>query len=114
MKVIIPKTGKMLARNLTVASSLFMRMKGLLGKKRLSRGEGIWLKPCKGVHTFGMRFPIDVIVLDQNLGVIAIISDLKPNRITGIFKKAVSVLELPADSAQECGLLPGDIVEMIA
>lgn len=113
MKAIVKQSGIELANKLNIASSLFMRMKGLLGRKDLSSGEGLWLKPCKGVHSFGMRFAIDVVVLDRNLGVIAIINSLQPNRTTGIFRKAETILELPACSVASCGLKTGDTVEMI-
>ena len=113
MRAVTRISGKELASNLTVADSVFTRMKGLLGKKSLAYGEGIWLKPCKGIHTLGMRFPIDVVVLDKNLNVIAIIDALKPNRLTAIYSKAATVLELPAHSAAKSGLSTGDVIEII-
>ena len=114
MRAVIRDTGKELANDLTVADSLFARMKGLLGVTFLAPGEGIWLRPCKAVHTFGMRFAIDVVVLDRNRSVLAVINGLKPNRATAIYRRASTVLELPAHSAVAAGLSPGDIIEMIA
>lgn len=78
---------------------MFDRMKGLLGRKSLHDGESLWIKPCNSVHTIGMRFPIDVIFLDKKNRVLAIKKNLQPNRLTPIYFKATSVLELP------CGII---------
>ena len=63
MRAINSTRNRELAGSLTVADKLLLRMKGLLGRKSLDHGEGLWIKPCMGIHTFGMRFPIDVIFL---------------------------------------------------
>jgi uncharacterized protein len=89
-------TKKEIAVRLTRANTVFSRMKGLLGRKSLGEGEGLLISPCKGVHTFGMKFPIDVIVLDNNNCIIAVSTNLAPNRLTPLFMRAASVIELPA------------------
>jgi len=114
MKAVLNNSGRVLVGNLTVADSIFSRMKGLLGKDKLSTGDGLWIKPCKGVHTFGMKFAIDVIFLNRNQRVIAIKNDLKPNRITAIYFGALTVLELPADTARELQLSIGDVIDFVA
>lgn len=114
MKIIICNSNKVLVGNLMVADSIFARMKGLLGLTSFPKGSGIWLKPCKGVHTLGMKFAIDVIFMDRENRVIKIIKELKPNRITAIYSGAATVLELPAYTASESGLSTGDVIEMIA
>ena len=53
-----------------IANTSLSRMFGLLGRRGLSTGEGLWIKPSSGVHTFGMMFAIDVIGLDKNLRVV--------------------------------------------
>ena len=88
--------GKMVAGNVFVAAGIFARIKGLIGRKSLPQGDALLLDPCNGIHTFGMRFPIDVLFLDRNNVVVAIRKDLVPNRITPLFLAAKSTLELPA------------------
>jgi len=112
MKAIIQNSSKELAGNLIVADSIFSRMKGLLGRNFLPEGTALWLIPCKGVHTFGMKFPIDVIMIDRENRVIAINANLMPNRITSIYPSAATVMELPAGSAAAVKLVTGDILEV--
>src|SRR5271157_3451834 len=55
------------ATSIEVADSGAKRNKGLLGRKGLDPGEGLWIIPCESVHTFGMQFPIDLVYLDRGL-----------------------------------------------
>ncbi|MFZ3207512.1 MAG: DUF192 domain-containing protein [Geobacteraceae bacterium] len=89
-------TNKEVASHVVVADTLFLRLKGLLGRKALTAGEGLLIKPCKGVHTFGMRFPIDVVFLDKQNFVIACKKNMAPNRLTPVYPRAATVLELSA------------------
>jgi hypothetical protein len=114
MQAVIKNSGRILVGNLTVADSIFCRMKGLLGKEGLPDGEGLWIKPCNSVHSFGMKFTIDVIFLNKEQRVITIKSELKPNRLTAIYFGASSVLELPAGSAREAQLSVGDVIDFAA
>jgi uncharacterized protein len=95
IKAINNRTGKVLATNVRVADTLFTRMKGLLGRKVLPKGEALWIKPCFSVHTFFMKFAIDVIFLNKKNQVIAAITNLTPNRLTRLYPQSFSVLELP-------------------
>src|SRR4030042_2198541 len=90
MKAYNVRNSKELSNNVAVADSLLKRMKGLLGKKEMLDGEALWIKPCISVHTFFMKFPIDVLFLDKRNRVIATISNLQPNRITGVYFKSTS------------------------
>lgn len=112
MKAIIRNSNIELVGNLMVADSIFARMKGLLGRNSLPEASGIWLKPCKGVHTFGMKFTIDVVFLSTDHRVVAVYNNLPPNRITRIYSKAATVIELPATTAASKGLLTGDIIDI--
>lgn len=87
-------------------------MKGLLGKERLEAGEGLLLRPCKGIHTFFMKFPIDAIFLSKENQVVSIVHALPPNRMSNIYLRAVSVLELPAGTLGE-SVVVGDTIEFI-
>ena len=112
MKVTNLRNGKELSNNVAEADSLFKRMKGLIGKTEMKAGEALLIKPCMSIHTFGMRFPIDVIFLNKKNEVITIIKNLKPNRITRVYPKAVSVLELPAGTLKEIDTRVGDEIEI--
>ena len=82
-------------------------MRGLLGRDRLERGEGLLLRPASSIHTFFMRFPIDAVWLDRNLVVVGVTRDIAPWR-TAAQRGARAVLELPAGEAAALGLEPGD------
>lgn len=106
MKAVLTKNSIVLGSDIYLAENLLTRLKGLIGKQHLSPGQGLLIRPCKGIHTFFMRFPIDVVFLDKKNIVIACIRKLPPNRISAIYRKAHSVLELPPgtlDSATEIG-----------
>jgi uncharacterized membrane protein (UPF0127 family) len=92
-----------------VAATPFTRLRGLLGRKSLPRGQGILLRPAGSVHTFFMRFTIDVVFLDDELRVVAIAADLRPWRAAGK-RGARAVLELPAGECARRGLAVGDQV----
>lgn len=112
MKAFNDTSGKTLANNLAVADTLPTRMKGLLSRKELAGGEGLWIKPCNGVHTFGMHFPIDVVFLDRQLRVISVTQSLPPNRMTRIHINAASVLELPSGITAQTGTVTGDAISI--
>jgi uncharacterized membrane protein (UPF0127 family) len=96
MRAVLVASDRELAARVKVADSFLLRLRGLLGAASLPHGEGLWLIPCKGVHTFGMRFPIDVVFLDSEQRVVAAVSRLLPYRVTPVYRLAASVLELPA------------------
>jgi uncharacterized protein len=64
------ETGRIVADRVTVASRRVDRAVGLLRRSHLDAGEGLWITPCHGVHTWFMRFTIDVLALDAD-GVVA-------------------------------------------
>jgi uncharacterized protein len=109
MKARNATSGKELAGNLAVAATPFARAKGLLGRTAHSRGEGLLLKPCKGVHSFFMKFPIDVVFLDRNNLVVAV-EQLRPQRITSIFLRSACAIELPAGTVAQSGTVIGNEV----
>jgi uncharacterized protein len=110
MKAIDRTSGNELAPNLALANTLFARFKGLLGTSALPAGAGLWIKPCKGVHTFGMKFPIDVLFLDKEKRVVGLAKTLPPNRISRLYARASSVIELPAGTIDAAGSCIGNEV----
>jgi uncharacterized protein len=103
--------GTILASRLELAGTGESRRKGLLGRESLARGEGLWITPCESVHTFFMRFAIDLIYLDRKLRVRKIRSNVTPWHVSACFS-AHSVLELPAGAIHESRTECGDAVEI--
>jgi uncharacterized protein len=97
---------------ITLADTSLSRMVGLLGKRQLDAGCGVLIRPSSGVHTFGMRFPIDVIALDRNLRVLKLWQRLAPYKITPMSLGTHSVLELSSGQIRACGIEVGDQLEM--
>jgi hypothetical protein len=87
-------------------------MKGLLGKKELPQGEALWIKPCFSVHTFFMKFAIDVLFLNKKNQVIAAINNLTRNRMTRLYPQSLSVLELPTGTIDDTNTAIGDKIEI--
>jgi uncharacterized protein len=90
-----------------VANDSRSRRKGLLGRNGLAPGEGLWIVPCESVHTWGMRFPIDVVYLDRKNRVRKLRRDMAPWRIS-MCLLARSVLEFPAGTIARTLTQPGD------
>jgi uncharacterized membrane protein (UPF0127 family) len=91
-----------------VADTHVARLLGLIGRMRLRSDEAVWIVPSRGIHTFGLMFPIDVIYLDAQNRVIHVIENLGPLRIAGIRRQCASVLELPARTIYGTGTQVGD------
>jgi uncharacterized membrane protein (UPF0127 family) len=96
-----------------VAGSGLKRNKGLLGRERLSLGGGLWILPCQAVHTFGMRFPIDLVYLDRKKRVRKVTGEVPPGRLSACLF-AHSVLELPPGTIHATQTQLGDTLEFSA
>src|SRR6202795_3815818 len=85
-----------LATALLVPRTHWSRFRGLMApnSSHFSRGQGLWINPSHGIHTFAMRFPIDAVYLDRERIVIHIEEELKPARLPAVRVPAVSVLGL--------------------
>ena len=103
-----------LATSLALADTHWSRLRGLLGTppSDFRNGCGLWIVPCRGVHTWAMRFPIDVIYLDSSRTVVHIECDLQPWRFAPVRMHAASVLELPCQTISETGTAVGDRIEI--
>jgi uncharacterized protein len=103
-----------LATQLAVAQTHWSRLRGLLGtsKDDFGNGRGLWIRPCRGVHTLAMRFPIDVVYLDRAGTVVYLQHDLQPWRFSPVRMQAASVLELPSHTAARTETALGDRIEI--
>lgn len=99
--------GQVVCERCLLAEAPFARMRGLLGRDRLERGQGLLLRPASSIHTFFMRFPIDAVWLDRDLRVVGVTHDVAPWR-TVAQPGARAVLELPAGEAAALGLETGE------
>ena len=103
--------GTILGDCVRVAESGLSRIVGLLGERKLTPGDGLLIVPSQGVHTLGMLFPIDVLVLDNDWKVLGVRQRMRPFMVTRIYFRAAAVLELPAGTVEHSGTRIGDSVE---
>ena len=112
-------TGRTLASRVEKADDAGSRSKGLLGRESLGPDEGLWIVqpplawfvPCPTIHTFFMKFPIDVLFLDGGLRVLRSIEGMKPWRLSPWVLSAHSILELKAGTLQG-KVRAGDLLEL--
>ena len=102
--------GTVLATRLELADSGPKRNKGLLGRKGLEDGGGLWIIPCESVHTFFMQFAIDLVYLDRDYRIRKVRRAVGPWRLSVCFS-AHSILELPAGTIAATQTQRGDVVE---
>ena len=89
-----------------VADTALTRMRGLLGRRGLARGQGLLIEPTWSVHTWFMRFPIDVVFVDRDLVVLKVVPELPAWR-TAACRGAKATFELAAGEAARRGVVPG-------
>ena len=99
--------GGVVCERCELADTMATRMKGLLGRKELPVGSGLWIRPASSIHMFFMRFPIDAVFLDRDLRVVGIAESLRPWRVAWR-RGAHIVLELPAGEAERQQLRPDE------
>ncbi len=99
---------KIICQNGQMADSLWERIVGLLRHSSLAPGDGLWIEPCNSIHSFFMKFAIDVVYLDSGYRVLKIRKNYKPWRMDFPVFGAKAVLELPVGGAGD--LKEGDIL----
>lgn len=92
------------------ARTFWQRLRGLLGRTELAPGEGLVIGPCNSIHTFGMKFPIDVLFLTGKGQVVAAFESVRRGKIIPFVKDASLVLELPAGIIRESRTTAGDLL----
>lgn len=101
----------MLADRAGIANTGATRNQGLLKHTKLDPGEGLWIVPTQGVHSFGMRFTIDVVYLNKKRQVVKLRPRMVKGRIS-LCLSAHSVLELPEGTLERTGTAVGDQLEL--
>jgi len=85
-----------LAFRVNVADSILGRLIGLLGRRSLKPDSGVWIVPANSIHTIGMLFSFDVVMIDKNFKVVSVKELVRPFRVVMPKMRAESVIELPA------------------
>lgn len=98
-----PNTGKVVGDRIRHCTSGRDKRIGLLNDTSLEPGSGILLEPCEGVHTFGMKFPIDIVFLNRKHKIVALHREVPACRLR-LSLRAHSTLELPAGSIERLAL----------
>jgi uncharacterized protein len=103
-----------LATELALAGTHWTRLRGLMGTRagKFPVGKGLWITPCRGIHTLGMRFAIDVVYLDSRKIVVHLEEALQPWRVAPVRLRAASVLELPPQTVSHTGTALGDEIDI--
>jgi|SRR5579859_986887 len=108
LRVVNETRGTVLGERVRVADTGLTRIVGLLGERELPAGDGLLIMPSQGIHTWGMRFPIDVVILDRGWNVLALRRRMRAFRMTRLFWKAAAVLELPPGMLDSTATAVGD------
>ncbi len=94
------------------ARNFLARLRGLMGHPGLNAEEGLLIDPCSSVHSFFMRFPIDVIFVDRMHTVVGLTPSMPPNRPYAGARRARYVIELPSGTIAASATQVGDVVRI--
>ena len=108
MRIVNESRDTILAERADVARSFWPRFWGLMGRRELPEGAGLVIEPGSSVHTFWMRFPIDVIFADRSGRVVGLRETMPPNRPYAGARGAYRTLELPAGTIARTATARGD------
>ena len=109
-RLIHKDTKQTIVQNVLMARSLWDRMKGLIGKTDFPSVNTLWILPCTGIHTFFMKFPIDVIFVNRKLQIKAVFKNIAPSRIIypPLFSNSHSVFEFKTPALNSFQLEKGN------
>ena len=105
------RNGLVVARQLEGAFDSVSRRRGLLGRDGLDEGAALIIAPCQAIHTFRMRFPIDVVFADREGRVVHFRSHVGPRRITGALR-AFATIEMASGAAARADIRIGDVLSI--
>ena len=103
----------LISNDLKIADTFFRKLFGLVFSAPLKEGEGLLINNCSSIHTFWMRYPIDVLFLGSDNRVIRFFEDLKPFRVTPYIRGAAKTVELKSGSLRVCSLKTGDCLKLV-
>lgn len=112
MMVRVKHKQEVIAEDILLADNLWSRLIGLMFRAEPpQKAKGLLLHPCNSIHTFFMRYPLDVVFMDSDNKIVKIIRSIKPWRMTWIYFRASKTLELPAGELSQAISL-GDVLEV--
>jgi uncharacterized membrane protein (UPF0127 family) len=114
MKLVLASNNQILFSNLEIADNMISRAIGLLKYKTLPETEAILFRRCNSIHTYFMRFSIDVVMLDSNGKIVSIIENVKPNRFVWPRWKAKDTIEMAAGLIRKLGIRQGDTLHVVS
>lgn len=112
MALVNQTTGVIVADEVKLATSFWLRLKGLMFTAKLPEGNALYLSPCRTIHTFFMRYPIDVVYLDEKQKIIAVDFELKPNKLGSILWNVKDIVELPSGTIKKKKLEIGQVLKL--
>lgn len=110
MKVYNSSKNNLIADDVKAAQNFFARSFGLLSRKSISDGEGLIIKPCCSIHTFFMKFSIDVLFIERNGNIIALYQNVQPWRILPIHLNSHYVIELASGTICAKNIEKGNLI----
>lgn len=108
VRVVNESRQSVLGARIRIADSWPARLRGFLFRAQPEVGEGLMLAPCRGVHMYGMRFPLDVLMIDAAGMVVGAHASLSPGGRTPVYRHARYALELPCGAISATGTAVGD------
>ncbi|WP_231514898.1 DUF192 domain-containing protein [Oceanobacillus salinisoli] len=112
IKLICVNTDTIIAVNVKEAYSFFSRFKGLMLKKSMPENSGLHIMPCSSIHTFFMKFSIDILYLNQNNEIVGMEEGLDPGKIGKRIDNTKSVIELPAGTIKRTSVAVGQKIAL--
>lgn len=113
MKRYLIKCGEFeICKQAKVANTFMSRLIGLMFKENMSNFDGLLISQCNSIHTFFMKYSLDLIFLDKDLKVVKVLEDKSPWRMSLMYFSATQVLEVVAGTL-DGRISKGDRLEMI-
>ena len=103
----------LLSEDIKTADSFLRKLFGLVFSAQLKENDGLLIDNCSSIHTFWMRYPIDILFLDSDNRVIRFFEDLKPFRVTPFIRGAVKTVELKSGTVKACLINIGDCLKLV-
>lgn len=113
MRLVNKSSNTVISENFMIADTYFKRLKGLMFTKELPIQDALQIIPCNQIHTFFMKYSIDVLYLDNNNNIIYMDEEFKPGKIGKRVKNSVSIIELPYGKIKSKGIIIGQAIELI-
>ena len=111
-QIIKQETGEVIAKRVKLALDYKSRSIGLLNRKSIDPEEALVIKPCNSIHTFFMKFPIDVLYMNKDNKVVKIVESLKPWRLSNCLFLANYVIEFNANALKKHSIKEGDCLKI--